>query len=116
MESDGTIVVFVFATVFQVALPKDMSIFATLTTIAYQRLEIEKSFYDSFDRPHRSLQNGVICCPSKKAWKCYHTYLRSYRHLKFQRYSFVWGGLGENFNSIYWYENAGELKQLCENG
>ena len=55
-------------------------------------------------------------CPSKKTWKCYHTYLRSYRHLKFQRYSFVWGGLGENFNSIYLSKNAGELKQLCENG
>ena len=24
--------------------------------------------------------------------------------------------MGENFNSIYWYDNAGELKQLRENG
>ena len=53
--------------------------------------------------------------PSKKTWKCYHTYLRSYRHLKFQRHIFVSGGLSENFNSIYLCENADELKQLCEN-
>ena len=39
-------------------------------------------------------------------------YLRGYRHLKFQRYICVWGGSGENINSIYLYENTGELKQL----